>query len=196
MNSIHDIPKCSVCDNDPSTGLIVVGRGNSSSKIFLIGEAPGASEEKCGLPFVGRSGQLLNKLLITAGIDPERDVYITNILKTRPPRNRTPSKREIAIHIPWLYQQIKAIEPMIIILIGSSALHAILGTNYKITEARGKWHKWKGISVMPIFHPSYILRNPSRLPGRPFDLTSLDLYEVKKKSSDLLLFNKSLKPIS
>ena len=98
--------------------------------------------------------------------------------------------QEISLHIPWLYQQKKVIDPILIVLIGSSALQSILGSKYKISKTRGTWHNWNGICVTTIYHPSYLLRNPSRSPGRPYDLTCLDLYEVKKKFSELESFSK------
>ncbi len=152
---------------------------------MLIGEAPGAMEEQIGKPFVGRSGLLLNNLLKSSGINHDKDVYICNLVKTRPPNNRPPTKKEISEHLPWLFQQIKLVDPLIIVLIGSTALRTILSTKTKITELRGVWHKWNGVYVMPIFHPAYLLRNPSKTPGGPFDLTRLDLLEVWKKHNEL-----------
>ncbi|KGG32295.1 Uracil-DNA glycosylase [Prochlorococcus marinus str. SS51] len=152
---------------------------------MLIGEAPGAKEDETGIPFVGRSGKLLNILLENEGFDYEKDVFICNLLKSRPPNNRTPTRQEIQNHIPWLYQQIKLVDPLIIVLIGSSALRAILGIKSKISDLRGTWHNWNGIYAMPIFHPSYLLRNPSKTIGGPYNLTCLDLREVNRKLVEL-----------
>ena len=182
---------CQSCDSISIPSPVVINRGNISSKLMLIGEAPGRTEEKEGLPFVGRSGKLLNKILQSTGFDCEQDVYITNLLKSRPPANRPPTQREIAMHLPWLYQQINQIDPLIIVLMGSSSLRAILGSNSKITKLRGTWQNWKGFFLMPIFHPSYLLRNPSRDIGKPFDLTLIDLLEVRKKLLELESFPKS-----
>ena len=96
------------------------------------------------------------------GLDREKDIYITNLVKSRPPNNRKPTKDEISIYKPWLYQQIHVIEPLILVLIGSTVLNALLGNSKKISENRGIWHNWNGINTLPIFHPSYLLRNPSR----------------------------------
>ena len=178
------------CGIESTSGRLVIGGGNPASRLMLIGEAPGAMEEKMGIPFIGRSGKLLRNLLSACSIDPSNDVYITNLVKSRPPKNRTPHKTEVALQIPWLYQQIKVIDPILIVLIGSSALQSILGSKYKISKTRGTWHNWNGICVTTIYHPSYLLRNPSRSPGRPYDLTCLDLYEVKKKFSELESFSK------
>ncbi len=182
---------CIYCGSKCFCGPVVISRGNTSSKLMLVGEAPGAKEEKLALPFVGRSGKLLDKLLVEAGLDCEKDVYITNLVKTRPPNNRAPTHQEISLHLPWLFQQIKLIQPLIIVLIGSSALRAILGNKAKITDLRGTWHNWKDIFLIPIFHPSYLLRNPSRKEGSPFDLTLHDIHEVKKKLIELKSISKS-----
>ena len=177
-------------ESQSHVGQLVIASGNPSSRLMLIGEAPGAKEEEIGFPFVGRSGMLLRSLLTSCSFDPNFDMYITNLVKSRPPKNRTPTKEEVSLQLPWLYQQIKVVDPIIIVLIGSSALHIILGKKFKISKTRGSWHNWNGIFVTPIYHPSYLLRNPSRLPGRPYDLTCLDLYEVKKKFSELVYISK------
>ena len=181
---------CSSC----TESSVVVSRGNPSASLMLIGEAPGATEEKLLKPFVGRSGKVLNTLLDAAGIDYEKDVYICNLIKSRPPNNRPPTKQEIALHLPWLYQQIKIIDPLIIVLIGSTSLRAILGLKSKITELRGTWHNWNGICLMPIFHPAYLLRNPSRSVGKPYELTCIDLIKVKKKLTELNSYAKNSNP--
>ncbi len=186
----HQSCLCKSCGSKMSTSPLVISRGSSIAQVMLIGEAPGAMEEKMTIPFVGRSGKLLNMLLELAGFDYDKDVYITNLVKTRPPKNRTPTSREISLHLPWLYQQIKVVKPLIIVLIGSSALKALLGIKSKITQARGTWHNWNGIHVMPIFHPSYLLRNPSKVSGKPYDLTCLDFLEVRKKLKELTILQK------
>ncbi len=178
---------CSSC----TESSVVVSRGNPSASLMLIGEAPGATEEKFLKPFVGKSGKVLNTLLEAASIDYEKDVYICNLIKSRPPNNRPPTKQEITLHLPWLYQQIKIIDPLIIVLIGSTSLRAILGLKSKITELRGTWHNWNGIYLMPIFHPAYLLRNPSRSVGKPYELTCIDLIEVKKKLTELNSYAKN-----
>ena len=181
---------CSSC----TESSVVVSRGNPSASLMLIGEAPGATEEKFLKPFVGKSGKVLNTRLEDAGIDYENDVYICNLIKSRPPNNRPPTKQEITLHLPWLHQQIKIIDPLIIVLIGSTSLRAILGLKSKITELRGTWHNWNGIYLMPIFHPAYLLRNPSRSVGKPYELTCIDLIEVKKKLTELNSYAKNPNP--
>ena len=180
--------------NSRTGNSVVVSRGNPSASLMLIGEAPGATEEKLLKPFVGRSGKVLDTLLEAAGIDYEKDVYICNLIKSRPPNNRPPTKQEITLHLPWLHQQIKIIDPLIIVLIGSTSLRAILGLKSKITELRGTWHNWNGIYLMPIFHPAYLLRNPSRSVGKPYELTCIDLIEVKRKLTELNSYAKNTNP--
>ncbi len=182
-----DKPVCVANGIASSSTQIVVGRGNVKSRLMLVGEAPGASEEKLGKPFVGKSGKLLDNLLESIGFDVEEDVYICNVVKCRPPNNRKPTKAEINRHLPWLNQQIKAVDPYVIVTIGATALEVILGTKYKISQIRGTWQKLDAIDVMPIFHPAYLLRNPSKACGSPFELTRLDLSNVKRKLDRLKL---------
>ncbi len=160
---------------------IVVSRGNPDAKLMIIGEAPGAKEEELGKPFVGRSGKLLDKLLQNVGIDINQDVYFCNVVKCRPPKNRRPTKTEIQENLPWLHQQIKLVNPKLIVLVGSTALDAILKIRSPISILRGKWINWEGRLVMPVFHPSYLLRNPSKEEGAPMSFTKLDFLKIKEK---------------
>ena len=164
-----------------STNKIVVGRGNLQARLIIVGEAPGAKEEELGMPFVGRSGKLLDKLLQEAGIDINLDVYFCNVVKCRPPKNRRPTKTEIQENLPWLYQQIKLVDPKIIVLVGATALEAIFKNNSPISILRGKWINWEGRLVMPVFHPSYLLRNPSKEEGTPMSFTKSDFPKIKEK---------------
>ena len=148
---------------------------------MIIGEAPGAKEEEIGEPFVGRSGKLLDKLLQNAGIDINQDVYFCNVVKCRPPKNRRPTKIEIQENLPWLYQQIKLVNPRVIDLVGATALEAILKIKSPISILRGEWIDWEGKLVMPVFHPSYLLRNPSKEEGKPMSLTKSDFLKIKEK---------------
>ena len=148
---------------------------------MIIGEAPGAKEEEIGEPFVGRSGKLLDKLLQNAGIDINQDVYFCNLVKCRPPQNRRPTKIEIQENLPWLYQQIKLVNPRVIVLVGATALEAILKIKSPISILRGEWIDWEGKLVMPVFHPSYLLRNPSKEEGKPMSLTKSDFLKIKEK---------------
>ena len=164
-----------------SINKIVVSRGNPFAKLMIIGEAPGAKEEEIGEPFVGRSGKLLDKLLQNAGIDINQDVYLCNVVKCRPPKNRRPTKIEIQENLPWLYQQIKLVNPSVIVLVGATALEAILKIKSPISILRGEWIDWEGKLVMPVFHPSYLLRNPSKEEGKPMSLTKSDFLKIKEK---------------
>ena len=177
--SEKDVSKVSDLSN--SINKIVVSRGNPFAKLMIIGEAPGAKEEEIGEPFVGRSGKLLDKLLQNAGIDINQDVYFCNVVKCRPPKNRRPTKIEIQENLPWLYQQIKLVNPRVIVLVGATALEAILKIKSPISILRGEWIDWEGKLVMPVFHPSYLLRNPSKEEGKPMSLTKSDFLKIKEK---------------
>ena len=164
---------------------IVVGRGNPHARLMLIGEAPGAEEAARGLPFVGRSGQLLSELMIEAGLDEQHDLYICNVIKCRPPRNRKPTPREIAIARPWLQQQIDLIDPALVLLAGATALETLLGIRSGISRLRGQWQEHNGRDFMPVFHPSYLLRFRSREVGTPQHLTMQDLLEARRRLDSL-----------
>ena len=184
-NSAPDKDFSEVCNFSNSKNKIVVSRGNPFAKLMIIGEAPGAKEEELGEPFVGRSGKLLDKLLQNAEIDINQDVYFCNVVKCRPPQNRRPTKTEIQENLPWLYQQIKLVNPEIILLVGATALEAIFKNKSPISILRGKWINWDGRLVMPIFHPAYLLRNQSKEEGTPMSLTKSDFLKVKEKIDTL-----------
>lgn len=140
---------------------IVFGEGNPKARLMLIGEGPGADEDRLGRPFVGAAGQLLDKIL--AAINTTREeVYIANIVKCRPPGNRVPVKPEADACLPWLHRQIEVIDPRVIVLLGATALQYLTGSRAGITKMRGKWLKWEGIKVMPTYHPAALLRDPSK----------------------------------
>ena len=160
---------------------LVVGRGSVFANLLIIGEAPGSQEDLEGKPYVGKSGKLLNDLLKQAGIDQEEDVYFCNVIKCRPPNNRKPTNNEINIQKPWLFQQIKLIDPKFIILTGSTAMRTVLDIKDPISNLRGKWIKKDGREIMTIFHPSYLLRFPSKEIEKPYDLTLKDLTNVSSK---------------
>ena len=181
INISSDKNVSKVSDLDNSINKIVVSRGSPFAKLMIIGEAPGAKEEEIGEPFVGRSGKLLDKLLRNSGIDINQDVYFCNVIKCRPPQNRRPTKIEIQENIPWLYQQIKLVNPSVIVLVGATALEAILKIKSPISILRGEWIDWEGKLVMPVFHPSYLLRNPSKEEGKPMSLTKSDFLKIKEK---------------
>ena len=138
---------------------LVFGEGDPNARLMFVGEAPGAEEDQQGVPFVGAAGQLLNNLLSKLGLRRE-EVYIANLIKSRPPHNRDPEPDEIAACRPFLEQQIKAIRPRVIVILGRIAAHALLGTKEPLTRLRGHWQRYLDIRVMPTFHPSYLLRAP------------------------------------
>ena len=164
---------------------IVISRGNPQAKLLIIGEAPGPEENVKGKPFVGRAGQLLDKILQAAGFDPEKDVYITNSVFRLPPGEdgkafRKPTDEEIKHYRPYVMEIIRLVDPRIMLLTGNVACQSILGKT-GITSLRGQWSQMQGRWVMPIYHPSYLLRNPSREPGSPKAQMWDDIREVRKK---------------
>jgi uracil-DNA glycosylase family 4 len=155
-----DCRRCRLCE---ARSKIVFGSGNEQSGLVFVGEGPGADEDAQGLPFVGRAGQLLTQMIENTaskeGIPIRRpDVYICNVVKCRPPENRTPLPDEMEICGQFLFRQLMAIRPKAICAMGSTAAKALLGTKEGVTKLRGKWHKWRDIQVMVTFHPSYLLR--------------------------------------
>ena len=160
---------------------LVISRGNVFANLLIVGEAPGAQEDLEGKPYVGKSGKLLNDLLTKAGIDLREDVYFCNVIKCRPPNNRKPTNKEINIHKPWLMQQIKIVDPKIIILTGTTAMRTVLEIKNPISNLRGKWILKDGREIMTIFHPSYLLRFQSKEKNKPYDLTMRDLKNVSSK---------------
>lgn len=156
--SIENCNKCKLCTGRKN---IVFGCGNKNANIMFIGEGPGADEDIQGEPFVGKAGQLMNKAFEALDIKRE-EVYIANIVKCRPPKNRNPEKDEAMACMDYLRNQVMLIKPKIIVLLGSVALKNILGEEYGITSARGKWIEKKGIWYMPTFHPAALLRDESK----------------------------------
>ena len=180
---------CRRCSLGASRLNVVVSRGNPEARLMVIGEGPGAQEDEQGQPFVGRSGQLLDRMLESVGIDSNRDAYVCNIVKCRPPENRRPTPAEIAACRPFLLRQIALVNPALILLVGATALEGVLGIRGGITRLRGQWRAGSGEALegrwlMPIFHPSYLLRNASRDEGSPKWLTWQDLKEVKRRLLD------------
>ena len=140
---------------------LVFGHGNQKARIMLVGEAPGKEEEKLGRPFVGRSGRLLNEVLEKAGIERDK-IYITNIVKFRPPKNRKPKSSEVKEFLPILHEEIEIIRPKIICLLGATAIEALLGKGYPVTKHRGKIISRGSRKFLITFHPAAVLRNPNR----------------------------------
>jgi DNA polymerase len=157
---IEEVSKCFNCTLGKLRTNIVPGEGNLDSKIMFIGEGPGEDEDKTGRPFVGRAGQLLTKMIEAMGFKRD-DVYIANIVKCRPPNNRAPFDEEANACIGYLKRQIEIVKPRVIVSLGSTATKYLLNTDKKISLMRGEFQEYNGIKVMPTFHPSYLLRNPS-----------------------------------
>jgi uracil-DNA glycosylase family 4 len=148
--------KCSLCETRTQT---VFADGPATARLLLVGEAPGRDEDAQGIPFVGRAGQLLNKML--AAIDLKREeVYICNVLKCRPPENRTPVPEEVERCLPYLEQQIALIRPSLICALGLSAAQALLRTKASMTSMRGRLFEFRGVPLIPTYHPAALLRNP------------------------------------
>ncbi|MFN8388871.1 MAG: uracil-DNA glycosylase [Bdellovibrionota bacterium] len=151
--------KCRLCEGRNKV-VFGVGRTEQPGLVF-VGEGPGADEDQTGEPFVGRAGALLTAA-ITKGMGLKReDVYICNVVKCRPPGNRAPLPDEVASCTPYLYRQLELLQPKVIVTLGQPAQLALSGVNMGITRLRGQWQNWRGIKLMPTFHPAYILRNPS-----------------------------------
>ena len=162
---------CRLCKLCEGRSKIVFGVGDPDARLIFVGEGPGADEDAQGIPFVGRAGQLLTQMIERTaegeGIPIQRkDVYICNVVKCRPPGNRAPEPEEMAICGTFLEKQLEAIRPKAICVLGSTAAKALLGTNEGITKMRGEWREWRGIPVMPTFHPSYLLRAYNKEPKR------------------------------
>ena len=177
--------ECKKCSLSLTRKNVVFGRGNPNSKLFVIGEGPGQQEDEQGVAFVGRAGKMLDSALMSVEIDPLEDCYITNIVKCRPPQNRKPHSNEINSCMPWLTKQINLLNPKIIILAGSTSVEAFLEIKKPISKIRGEWIIKDNIKIMPIFHPSYLLRSPSKEPGKPKWLTWQDLKKVKTAFDNL-----------
>ena len=154
---LGDCRRCKLCSGRTN---IVFGSGTSHAKLVFVGEGPGADEDAQGLPFVGAAGHLLTKII--EAIQLTRDqVYICNIVKCRPPSNRTPEEDEIAACSPFMFRQVESIQPKVICCLGAVAAQTVLGTKTAVGKLRGRFHEFRGIQVMPTWHPAYLLRNPA-----------------------------------
>ena len=177
---ISDVKGCELKKN---ANNLVFSDGNNKSKIMIVGEGPGANEDKEAKPFVGRAGQLLDKMLQAINLS-RKNVYITNVVNYRPPENRKPTEKEIARYLPFLNKHIEIISPKIILLLGSTALSAVLGDNVVISKARGKWYEKKIngriIHILPTFHPAFLMRQPDQK-----KFSWIDLKMLKRKTINL-----------
>lgn len=163
MNKLEELKKevlcCNKCPLCQTRNNVVFGNGNPNAEIMLIAEAPGFYEDKSGIVFQGKSGELLDKILAASGFKRDEHIYISNIVKCRPPGNREPKDSEKTACLPYLYNQIEIINPRIIILLGATALKGLIDPKLKITQVRGQWIDWNNRLAMPTYHPSALLRN-------------------------------------
>ena len=178
-----EIGDCKRCKLHRARKTIVFGEGNEKSRLMFIGEGPGYDEDVQGRPFVGRAGQLLTKIIQSINL-PREEVYITNIVKCRPPQNRNPEPDEIQSCHPFLMNQIRVIQPEIICALGAFSAQTLLKTDTKITALRGKFYDLEGIKVMPTYHPAFLLRNPER---------KREVWEDMKKIAEWLNNHEKLK---
>jgi uracil-DNA glycosylase family 4 len=171
------------CELKKNSNNIVFSDGNPNAKIMIIGEGPGANEDLEGVPFIGRTGELLDKMLSSINLDRD-NTYITNVVNYRPPENRNPTEEEIARYLPYLTKHIEIINPTILILLGSAALKAVIGSDEVISEIRGKWMDKKigkcNTSVIASFHPAFLMRQPGQK-----KMSWIDLKMIRKKILDL-----------
>lgn len=170
---IGDCRRCKLCEHRTN---IVFGEGSPQAKLVFVGEGPGADEDATGRPFVGRAGQLLDKIIEAIGMKRE-EVYIANVVKCRPPGNRPPERDEVDTCEPFLWRQLAFIRPEVIVALGSPAFQCLVKTREPITRARGQWRDWNGIKLMPTFHPAFLLRSPDK---------KREVWEDMKKVRDYL----------
>ena len=155
------VAACTRCELHATRTQTVFARGTGSSGICFVGEAPGAEEDASGFPFVGPAGQLLDKMIAAMGLGRD-EVYVCNVLKCRPPKNRAPTPAELAACKPWIAEQLEVLRPQVIVALGGSAMRGLFDVQEGITKLRGKWRLYRGeIPTMPTFHPSYLLRDPA-----------------------------------
>ncbi|MEO0814736.1 MAG: uracil-DNA glycosylase [Myxococcota bacterium] len=166
---------CTRCGLHRGRSNLVFGVGDAQARLMFVGEGPGRDEDLQGEPFVGRAGQLLTRMIAAMGLR-RADVYIANIVKCRPPRNRDPEPEEVEACEPFLKAQIRAIQPEVLVTLGKYAAQTLLQVQTPISRMRGQWRSYEGIAVMPTFHPAYLLRNPAE--KRP---VWEDLQEVMKR---------------
>ena len=172
--------KCTKCDLCKGRTNVVFGYGNPLAEVMFIGEGPGEQEDLQGKPFVGRSGKLLDKMLSEIGLSRENNIYIANMVKCRPPKNRDPLPEEQNMCIDWLRNQTALLKPKIIVAVGRIAAMRIIDPNIKITKDHGKFYKKKDVLMMPTIHPAAILRNPKQK-----TLVEEDFLKLKTKIEDI-----------
>ncbi len=177
--------RCHRCELGAGRTNAVIGRGSLTAPIMVVGEGPGQTEDETGLPFTGKSGQLLEKILASVNLTTESDVFICNVVKCRPPENRAPSTDEAEACKGYLLEQIRLVDPKIILLTGATAMKNLVGIKQGITKVRGQWIERDGRFYMPIFHPAYLLRNQSKEKGQPKWLMWQDIQAVREKLDQL-----------
>jgi DNA polymerase len=155
-----DIGDCTRCKLHKGRNKIVFGDGSPKAQLVFVGEGPGADEDAQGLPFVGRAGKLLTQMIEAMGLE-RKDVYICNVVKCRPPENRTPEPDEVQTCSPFLFRQIDVLNPKVIVCLGAVAAKTLLETTRGISQFRGEWQEWRGRRLMATYHPAYLLRNPN-----------------------------------
>jgi uracil-DNA glycosylase family 4 len=170
---IGDCRRCKLCEHRRT---IVFGEGNPKARLVFVGEGPGADEDASGRPFVGRAGQLLDKIIAAIGLKRE-EVYIANVVKCRPPGNRPPEPGEVGTCEPFLFRQLAFIHPQVIVALGAPAFQCLVKTKEPIGRARGEWREWNGAKLMPTFHPAFLLRSPDK---------KREVWEDMKKVRDYL----------
>ena len=180
---VENCRKCGLCEKRHNT---VFGEGpEEDCRVVIVGEAPGADEDAFGRPFVGKAGQLLNGILRDGGKIQRDTLYITNMIKCRPPENRNPSREEMSACNEFLEAQLLLLHPDIVVTLGNIPTQWLLKTTSGISNLRGQWFNWRGIKLFPMFHPSFLLRNDSRAKGSPKYLTWQDVRALKAKIDEL-----------
>jgi len=175
LNSLNNIVQnCHLCQLSKTRKKVVFGEGNPNADLLFIGEGPGANEDATGRPFVGRAGALLTKMIENVLFIKREDIYIANIVKCRPPNNRVPTEEEVELCLPYLLKQIELIKPKLIVTLGATAYKNLTGDATPISKIRGELLEFNGIKLIPTFHPSFLLRNPS---AKKFAF--LDLKKIK-----------------
>jgi uracil-DNA glycosylase family 4 len=156
----EEIKSCTKCALHSGRTQTVFARGNPMAELCFVGEGPGADEDAQGFPFVGKAGQLLDRMIAAMGFERD-DVYVCNIVKCRPPDNRKPQPDEMATCVPYLREQLDLVAPKVIVALGATAVEGLIGMSGGITRLRGQWKLYRTIPTMPTFHPAYLLRNPA-----------------------------------
>lgn len=155
----QQVPACRRCSLNETRTRTALERGNRQAALMIVGEAPGEQEDRLGQPFVGPAGKLLDAMLTATGWDPERDVYIANVLKCRPPGNRNPQQAEMVACVDYLADQLRLVQPKLILCVGRIATQALLDSEQAISRLRGQVHHWHGVPLIVSYHPAYLLRN-------------------------------------